>query len=101
MLSVMTPVNFRLPGAAARSAIVRRLTRRGFITGPDPRPYGTGYNPGRKSAASGTDNRRRRRLMRRLHHVVLRFGRLFARRHEVGGRRAGIHDPHAATLVIL
>src|SRR2546427_756957 len=104
MLSVMVPVHICLPGAAGSAAIARRLKIRGFISARlvspnlcalhmQPEPYDRTRAYARQAAI---------RLFR------TRQGRnkpapalLFSRCHEVRGRRASIHDPHATLPVIV
>src|SRR3984893_2813294 len=83
MLSVMMPVNVCLPWAADSPATARRLKIRCFITSPF-----TEISTCPLEIDGGDAARARRRL-------------LFARYHEVGGRRARIHDPHATLLGVV
>src|SRR4029077_11143787 len=72
--SVTTPLNVCVAGAAARSATPTRLASRFFTSRPEGGPAEAG------------------------HYVLLR---LFARNHQMRGRRARVHDPHAAAAAVV
>src|SRR6266446_979662 len=80
MLSVMTPVKVCLPCAAASAPMATRVTIRNFTC---------------------TSRYCTARVSKRTSTPIFCGLALAARCHQVGGRRARIHDPHATLLGVV